>query len=49
MGTILKFFIISVTVLLLFLCFGFLATRHVGSWLLDQELNLHPLHWKGKL
>ena len=28
------------------LCLGFLATRHVGSWLPDQESNLHPLHWK---
>ena len=30
-------------------CFGFfffLAARHVGSWLPNQGLNLHPLHWK---
>ena len=24
-------------------CFGFLATRHVGSYLPDQGLNLYPL------
>ena len=24
--------------------FGFLATRHVGSWLPDQALNPHPLY-----
>ena len=29
--TILKVFIDFITVLLLFLCFGFLAQRHVGS------------------
>ena len=29
-----------------FLCFGFLASRHLGSQLLDQGLNPHPLHWK---
>ena len=27
--------------------FGFLAARHVSSWLPNQGLNLHPLHWKG--
>ena len=27
------------------LCFGFLALRHVGSWLPDQGLNPHSLHW----
>ena len=31
-------------------CFGFFffffAARHVGSWLPNQGLNLHPLHWK---
>lgn len=26
------------------LCFGFLTTRHVGSWLPKQGLNPHPLH-----
>ena len=26
------------------LCFVFLATRHVGSWL-PQASNSHPLHW----
>ena len=31
-----------------FLCFGFLAMRHVGSQLPDQGSNLHPLHWKVK-
>ena len=29
-------------------CFGFLAVRHVGSWLLGQGSNLHPLHWKAE-
>ena len=35
-------------IILLVLCFGFLAKKHVGSWLLDQGLNLCPLHWKAK-
>ena len=26
----------------------FLVTRHVGFYLPNQGLNLHPLHWKGK-
>ena len=30
------------------LCFGFLTMRHVGSQFPDQELNVHPLHWKAK-
>jgi len=30
-------------------CFRFLATRHVGSLLLDQGLNPHSLYWKAKL
>ena len=29
-------------------CFVFLATNHVGSYLLDQGSNPHPLHWKAK-
>ena len=29
-------------------CFGFSATRYVGSWLPNQGLNPHPLHWKVK-
>ena len=29
-------------------CFPFLARRHVGSQLLDQRSNLHPLNWKVK-
>ena len=36
------------TVLLLFDVFGFLAARHVGSWLSHQILNPHPLHRKAK-
>ena len=28
--------------------FGFLAMRHVGSWLPYQGSNPHPLHWKVK-
>ena len=31
------------------LCFGFLATRHVGSQLPDQGWNCHPLHLKESL
>ena len=30
------------------LCFGFLVTRHVGSYLPYQGSNPHPLHWKAK-
>ena len=43
---IFKVFIEFATILLLFcLCFDFfLAVRHVGSYLLHQPLNLHPLH-----
>ena len=26
----------------------FFVTRHVGFYLPNQGLNLHPLHWKGK-
>ena len=48
MWTILKVSTTFITTLLLFLCFRFLASRHVGSYLPDQELNLHPLHWKVK-
>ena len=29
-------------------CFGILASRHVGSYLPDQGLNLRPLHWKAE-
>ena len=45
-GPIFKVFVEFVTILLLFLCFGFLAPRHVASQLPDQGSNLHPLHWK---
>ena len=31
-----------------FLYFGFLVTRHAGSYLLDQGLNSHPVHKKVK-
>ena len=48
MWTIFKVFTKGITVLLLFFCFIFLATRHVASWLPDQGLNMHPLHWKAK-
>ena len=37
----------SVTILLV-LCFGFLATKYVGSYLPDQGLILCPLLWKVK-
>ena len=47
-----KVFIKFVKILLLFLCFGFLITRRVGSQVPDQGLNPHPLfgsrslnHW----
>ena len=30
------------------LCFGFLATKYVGSYLPDQGLILYPLLWKVK-
>ena len=29
-------------------CFGFSATRYMGSWLPNQGSNPHPLHWKVK-
>ena len=48
MWTIFQVFIEFVTILLLFYVLVFLATRHVGSYLPDQELNPHPLHWKVK-
>ena len=32
-----------------FLCFGFLAARHVGSYLHDQGLNPHPPALEGKV
>ena len=47
MWIILKVFIEFVTILLLF--YVFLATRHVGSQLPQQGLNLHSLHWKASL
>ena len=31
------------------LCFGFLAARHAGFQLPDQELNLYPLRWRQSL
>ena len=43
-----KVFVEFVTILLLFLCFGFLSGRHVGSQLPRQGSNPHPLHWKVK-
>ena len=39
----LKVFIEFVTVVLLFLGFGFLAPEHVGSQVHDQGLNLYIL------
>ena len=48
MWTIFKVFIEFVTTLPLFYVLVFLAPRHVGSQLLNQESNLHPLHWKAK-
>ena len=48
MWTLLKVSTTFITTVLLFLCFRFLAARHVGSYLPDQGLNLHPLHWKVK-
>ena len=34
--------------LLQYLHFGFLAMKHVASYLPDQGWNLHPMHWKVK-
>ena len=51
MWTIFKVFFEFVTILLMFygfFFFFFLAMRHVRSYLPDQGLNPHPLHWKGK-
>ena len=48
MWTIFKVFTEFVTILLLFYVFGFLAVRHVGSWLPDQGWYPHPLHWTAK-
>ena len=47
MLTIFKVFIEFVTILLV-LCFGILAARHVGSWFLNQGSNLRPWFWKAK-
>ena len=47
-GPFFKVFFESATILLLFMCFGYLAMRHVGSQLPDQGSNLHLLHWKAK-
>ena len=44
----LNFFIVFVTVLLLFLFFCFLATRPMWDLGSLKRNNLHPLHWKGK-
>lgn len=44
----LKVIIEFVTILSLFyVLFVFLATRHVGSYLLNQGFNLQPLQFKG--
>lgn len=43
------FFLVLIEFLPIFLScfmFSFMAMRHVGSQFLDQELNLHPQHWK---
>ena len=44
-----KVFIKFVKILLLFLCFGFLTARHVGSQFPDQGLNPHPLFGRPSL
>ena len=46
--TILKIFIELVTILLLVLCFSYLAPRPSGPYLPDQGSNTHPLSWKVK-
>ena len=46
--TIFKVFSEFVTIFLLFLCFGFLVVRHMGSQLSNQGSNPHSLHWKVK-
>lgn len=35
-------------VMTLLVSYGFLAVRHAGSYLPDEGLNLHVLHWKAK-
>ena len=48
MWTIFKVFLEFVIILCLFLCFCFLAQRHVGSQLPNLRSNQHPLYWKRK-
>ena len=46
-GNLFKIFLILYLIcysLISVFCFGFLAPGHMGSSLLDQESNLHPLH-----
>ena len=49
MWIIFKVFIEFVSILLLFCVLGFLARKHRGSLLPDQQLNLHSLHQKESL
>ena len=50
MWTIFKVFIEFVTILLLFyVFFGFLATRHMGSYLPDQGSNPNPPTLEGEV
>ena len=42
---LLLFYVFFVVVVVVLFCF---AMKHVGSWLPNQGLNPHPLHWKMK-
>ena len=46
MWTIFKVTVEFVNSIASVLHFGFLAKGHVGSYLYNQGLNLHPLLWK---
>ena len=47
-GHFFKVFIGFVIVLFLFYVSFFSATRHMGTWLPDQEIIPHRLPWKAK-
>ena len=49
MRAILKIFIEFVTILILFLCFDFLATRHVGILASQPGLKSAPFALEGKV
>ena len=43
-----EFFMVLLPLFYINIYMGFMATRHVESWLPNQGLNPHPLHWKAK-